>query len=188
MRISFANIKVLAFLILRCVKLSLKKDGANKLLDKSKNPLAKQQQDELIAVTNLKYAKQRLHLKTKYLSLCQRYMLKLDSKVASFSNKEGKGVVRNPEPLSMAASERVMRRWNTKRFQKRRNLPQQSRRILKAWIDDHIEHLTLLIAKSSRRSSKNHNRASVELVCQCARPLCAKTTESPTRYVTTLKS
>ena len=106
------------------------------LLDNSKNPLAERQQDELIAVTNLKYAKQRLQLKTKYLSLCQRYVLKVDSKVVSYHDKS---VVRKRDPFSMDASERRMKRWNTKRFQKRKNLPQQSRLILKAWIDDHID-------------------------------------------------
>ena len=120
-------------------QIELSKQSAIKTLLYESNSSTKKQRDELTAVTNLKHAKQRLHLKNMYLSLCQSYVRRLDGNALSYSNGKGKGVVIKREVLSMAASDQRMKRWNTKRFQKRKNLPQHSRRILKDWIDEHID-------------------------------------------------
>ena len=70
-------------------------------------------------------------------------MLKVDSKVVSYHDKS---VVRKRDPFSMDASERRMKRWNTKQFQKRKNT-QQSRLMQKRGSMTILMHLTLLIAK-----------------------------------------
>ena len=114
-------------------------------------------------------------------------MLKVDSKVVSYQIRKGRVLLENVNHFPW--SKRTYRRWNTKRFQKRRNLPQQSRRILKAWIDDHIDapHPT----DSEKKLSLKQQESQFEQVSNWfvnARVRYVQTTESFTRYVTTLKS
>jgi hypothetical protein len=94
----------------------------------------------------LKYLCQRVKLKSEYLTLCQDFCSRLDIndkskrpiKIVVLKDKEEKKSWTDARVKGSIAD--PMERWSTKRFQKRKNLPQVSRQILRCWIDEHLEN------------------------------------------------
>ena len=124
---------------------SEEKKSQKSLRNSKPSSLSKKQTAELKLYKKLLYSFQRVKLKKNYVDLCENFCVKAadkDRQLKQTAVVVGEGNQNHYGTKGRTNRKFVtpMERWNTKRFQKRKNLPQASRTILKTWIDRHINN------------------------------------------------